>query len=151
MLVRNTSGCMALAVRQSLSPLPERPRPSLKRGTCALAPSASAAETTVDQSEDQQEHNGSDERIDDQGNDPDPEVDTEAGHQPVSDERTDQTDEQVADQSEAAALHNPASQITGNNPDDEDDEETLIGEVHAIALLLGLSRGNAELGQWFLC
>jgi hypothetical protein len=63
-----------------------------------------------------------------------PEMNTKLRQQPVANERTDQTDEQVTDEPEAAALHHPASQPTGDNSDHDDDEETLIGQMHGGAL-----------------
>jgi hypothetical protein len=86
------------------------------------APAASTAPTTAYQSQDQQKHNGSNEGVYDQSNDTYPEVNTKSRQKPVTYERTDQTDEQITDQSETAALHDPACQPTRNNPDHDDYE-----------------------------
>jgi len=92
-----------------------------------LKPAASAAEPTTDQSQNQQKHNSSNESIDDQSNDAYAEVNTKLRQEPVTYECTDEADEQIADQSEAAALHHPARQIAGYDADNDDYEQTLIG------------------------
>ncbi len=89
-------------------------------------PATSAAEPTAYQSQDQQKHHGSNEGVDDQSNDAYSEVNTKLGQKPVTDERTDETDEQIADQSEASTLHHSACQITRYNADNDDYEQTLI-------------------------
>jgi len=53
--------------------------------------------------------------------------------QPITDECADQTDEQVTDQSKTTTLHHPACQPTGYNADNDDNDETLIGQVHDVA------------------
>jgi hypothetical protein len=62
--------------------------------------------------------------------------------------RADQTDQQVADQSKAATLHHPAGQPAGNDPDNDDYEKTLIGQVHDVCST-GLSVANAGPSFWF--
>jgi hypothetical protein len=94
------------------------------------APAASTTKPTAYQSQDQQKHDGSYEGVDDQSNDPGPEVNTKARQQPVTYERSDQTNEQITNQSKAATLHHSACQPTGDNSDHDNDEQTLIGEVH---------------------
>jgi hypothetical protein len=103
------------------------------RTTRELDP-APAAPAAADQSQDQQKHNGSNEGIDDQSHDTRPKVNPKLRQQPITDEGTDQTDEQIADQSKTATLHHPACQITGNDSDENDDEQTLIGQMHDVAL-----------------
>jgi hypothetical protein len=104
---------------------------AMQAGTSVTsAPAASTAEPTAHQSQNQQKHDGSNEGVDDESHDTYPEVDTKLRQKPVTYERADQTDEQVTDQSEATALHHPASQPTSNNSDHEDYEQPLIGQVH---------------------
>jgi hypothetical protein len=57
-------------------------------------------------------------------------METELGQQPVADKRPDQANDQVADQTETAAFHHSAGEPSGDNSDDQDDEETLIGKMH---------------------
>ena len=106
------------------------PHPSIGQRS---APAASTAKSTAYQPQDQQNHDGSYEGVDDQSNNPGPEMNTKARQQPVTYERSDQTNEQITDEPEATALHHPASQITGNNTDHDDYEQSLIGEVHSVA------------------
>src|SRR5271170_6326219 len=57
-------------------------------------------------------------------------MDTQLRQQPISDERPDNADNQVADEAVAATPHDIASQPPGNNADDNDDDETFVREVH---------------------
>ncbi len=50
-------------------------------------------------------------------------VDTEAGQQPACNERADDAEDDIADQAEAAACHDLASQPAGNCTDDEKDDQ----------------------------
>jgi hypothetical protein len=50
--------------------------------------------------------------------------------QPIADECANQTDQQITDQSKSTTLHHPARQPTGNNANNNDNQETLIGQVH---------------------
>jgi hypothetical protein len=104
-----------------------------ERTTDVSSNPAPAAPTTAYQSQDQEKHNGSDEGVDDQSNHTCPEVNAKLRQQPVAYERTDETDQQVTDQSKTTALHYPACQIAGNNSDDDNHEKTLIGQVHDVA------------------
>jgi len=93
-------------------------------------PPAPATPTAANQSKQQKEHNGTYEGIDDQGNDPGAKMDAEPRQQPIADERAGQANYQVADQPEPAALHHSAGEPSRDNTDDQDDEKTLIGQIH---------------------
>jgi hypothetical protein len=99
----------------------------------ASAPAAPAAPAAAHQSQDQQKDHGSNEGIQNKGDNSRPEVNTKSRQQPIADECADQPDQQITDQSKAATLHYPACQPTGYNADNDDNEETLIGEVHDVA------------------
>ena len=90
-------------------------------------PAASAAPATAYQSQDQQKHHGSNERVDNQRNDAYSEVNTKLGQQPVAYEGTNETDEQVTDQPKATAVHHLPCEPTCDNSDENDYEQTLTG------------------------
>ncbi len=91
----------------------------------ATAPYAGAREP---QSE--QEHNRSDCGVDDKADDTGAEMNSKAMQKPVADERADDTDSRVADETETTALHNFARQPSGNEPDDQNDNQPLIRQMH---------------------
>jgi hypothetical protein len=61
-----------------------------------LKPTASVAPTTTHEPKDQQEYNRTYKGVDDQGNNPCAEVETQLRQQPVANKCTDQTDYQIA-------------------------------------------------------
>ncbi len=79
---------------------------------------------------DQPENNEQDDRaergVDDEGDHPCAEMDTQLRQQPISDERPDDADYQVADETVAATPHYVASKPSGDNADDDDDEEIFV-------------------------
>src|ERR1700733_407442 len=107
------------------------------------APAASVVTAAAaNQPEQQQKDNGPDKGVDDQSDDPNTEVNTKLRQQPIADEGADQTDQQIADQSEPATLHHPARQISCDNSDNDDHEKALIGQVHDFVSREG-TPGNA--------
>jgi hypothetical protein len=60
-------------------------------------------------------------------------MNTKSRQQPIANERADQTDQQITDQSETTTLHHPAGEPACNNSNYDDDQKTLIGQVHDIA------------------
>jgi hypothetical protein len=102
------------------------------------APAASGA-PTANQSQDQQKDDGSNKSVEDEGNYSRPKVNTKSRQQPIANECADQSDQQITDQSEAATLHHPAGQPARNYSNNDDNQKTLIGQVHNIA-----SRRNAR-------
>jgi hypothetical protein len=96
----------------------------------APAPAASVAPTAAQQPQDQQKDNGANEGIQNETNHSRPEVNPKSRQQPIADKGANQTDQQIADQSKSAPLHHPACQPPGNNANDNDDQQTLIGQVH---------------------
>jgi hypothetical protein len=65
----------------------------------------------------QQQHNRSYCGVDDEANDSSAEMKSKAMQEPVTDERPDNTDCRVADQTEPVPLNNLARQPSGNDPD----------------------------------
>jgi hypothetical protein len=53
-------------------------------------------------------------------------VDTQLRQQPISDERPDNADYQVADEAVAPTAHDVASKPPGDNANDNDSDETFI-------------------------
>jgi hypothetical protein len=89
-----------------------------------LAPSA------ANQPEQQEKHHGAYESVQNQRDDAAAEVNTDARQQPIADKRADQAYNQIADQSEAAAFHHSAGEPARNNANNQDDQETFIGQMH---------------------
>src|SRR5579862_7206669 len=88
----------------------------------AAAPAATPATATAagNESDDDQQQNGADGRVDDQGDSSNPEMDVQSGQQPIADERSDDADDQVADDAKTAAVDDFSRQPAGNNPDQQD-------------------------------
>src|SRR5215813_5603270 len=107
----------------------------------ASSPATSTESSTANQAKQQQKNDGAYEGIQNERDDTGAEMNADARQQPVTDESADQTDDQIANQSEAAALHNPTGQPAGNDADDQNDQETLIGQIH------GLSPPNGPAGN----
>ena len=99
------------------------------------APAASVA--AAEQPEQQQKDNGADKGVYDQGNDPDAQVNAKSRQEPIADKGADQTDDQITHQSKTSPLHHPARQPSGDDSHNEDDEKTLIGQVHDVCLPRG--------------
>lgn len=98
----------------------------------ASSPAASTESSPANQAKQQQQHHGAYEGIQDERDDTGAKMNADARQQPVTDESADQTDDQIANQSEAAALHNPTGQPARNDTDDQNDQETLIGQIHGL-------------------
>ena len=60
----------------------------------------------------------------------------EAMQKPVADERADDADGRVADETETAASDNLARQPSGNEPDDQNDNQTLVRQMHVLLFAL---------------
>ena len=58
-------------------------------------------------------------------------MDAELGQQPTSDEGTDDSDDEIADDPEPGALHDLAGEPTGNQADQQYDEKAFARHVHA--------------------
>ena len=61
-------------------------------------------------------------------------MDADPRQQPIADKRADQANNQVTDQSEAAAFHYSPGQPSGDDPNQKNNEQTLIGQVHNLLL-----------------
>jgi hypothetical protein len=96
----------------------------------APAPAAPVAPTAVNQPQDHQKDNSPNEGVQDQRNNSHPEVNPKSRQQPITDKCADQTNQQITDQSKSTTLHHPTCQPSGNNTNNNDNQETLIGQVH---------------------
>ena len=81
--------------------------------------SPAAAETTAarKESDEKEQHDRADRGVDDEADGPDTEMDVQPWQQPIADERTDDSDDQVTDEAEAAASHDLTRQPAGNDAD----------------------------------
>jgi hypothetical protein len=92
------------------------------------APAASVVTAaTTNQPEQQQKHDGPDKGVDDERDNAYSEVNAKLRQQPIADKGTDQADQQIANQSEPTALHDPACQVSGDNSNEDDNEKALVG------------------------
>src|SRR5262249_36037440 len=98
----------------------------------ASSPATSTESSTANQAKQQQKNDGAYEGIQNERDDTGAEMNADARQQPVTDESADQTDEQIANQPDAAALHTPPAQPPGNDADDKNDQETLMGKIHGL-------------------
>src|ERR1700730_18260189 len=89
-------------------------------------PTAAPAAATPKQPDDQKQHDGTDSGVDDRADNPHAKVDTDARQQPIADERADNADDQVTDQSEAGPLDNLTGQPPGDETDKNDDKQTFV-------------------------
>src|SRR6266852_6979098 len=99
----------------------------------APAPVASVAPTAANEPQNQQKDDGPNKGVQYESDNSHPEVNTKSRQQPITDECPNQADDQIADQSKTATFHHPACQPSGNNSDNNDDQETLIRQVHDLA------------------
>jgi hypothetical protein len=72
------------------------------------SPTTPMAPPTVKQSNDQQKDHSAYEGVDDRGDKPETKMNAQSRQQPIPDKRSHETDYQIADQPEAAALHHAA-------------------------------------------
>jgi hypothetical protein len=93
----------------------------------AFSPSPSSPAAATHQPQQQQQHDRTYKGIEDQSHEPGAEMDTEPRQKPIADKRADQANDQVPDQAETAAFHYSAGKPSGDNADDQDNDETLIG------------------------
>jgi hypothetical protein len=82
------------------------------------------------QAHDEQEQYGADGGVDDCTDQSDPEMDPELGQQPASDKGTQDSDDKVADESEAGPLHDLASEPAGDEANKQDDQQAFTRHVH---------------------
>lgn len=68
-------------------------------------------------------------------------MNSEAMEKPVADESANNANSHVADETETVALYNLARQPSGNEPDDQNDKQPLVRQMHALSLSLSLCRG----------
>src|ERR1700740_2058383 len=63
-------------------------------------------------------------------------MNTERRQQPISDKCANKTDEQIADQSKATARQYVTGHPSGDNPNQNNNQQTLIGQAHGDVLLV---------------
>src|SRR6202012_5256387 len=84
----------------------------------------------VDEAQEQQQHHGADKGVEDCSHNADAEMNAEPWQQPVADERADKADEKITNKSEAAAVHDTAGKPAGHDADQDNHQQTLIGQMH---------------------
>jgi len=107
-------------------------RDRLPASSPASSPSASATYEPENKQEQERADCGVDDRRDNAGS----EVEAELGQQPVADECTDDSDDNIADDPEPGALHDLAGQPSGSEAHYQDDQETFTRHVHVGILLI---------------
>jgi hypothetical protein len=90
-------------------------------------PSPSAASN---EAHDQQEQYGTDGGVDDCTDQSGPKTDAELGQQPASNKGAQDSDDKVADESEAGPLHDLASKPAGYEANEQDDQQAFARHVH---------------------
>ena len=60
-------------------------------------------------------------------------MNSEAMQKPVADQGADDADRCVADETETTAPYDLARQPSGNDPDDQNDNQSLVREMHGLA------------------
>jgi len=84
------------------------------------------------QAHDEQEQYGTDGRVDDRTDQSGPEMDPELGQQPASKEGAQDSDDKVADESEAGPLHDLAGEPAGNEADKQYNQQAFARYVHVV-------------------
>jgi len=59
-------------------------------------------------------------------------MNSEAMQKPIADERADDANRRVANETKPVAADNLASQPTGNDPNDQNDKQPLVRQMHAV-------------------
>jgi hypothetical protein len=99
-----------------------------------------------DQSQNDQQDNGPNKGVDDRGNEAAADCNADLREQPTCDQAADDTNDNVADQSVAAALDHHTGKPTGNGADDQPNDECLC--VHVSPHLLARKKPCSD---GFLC
>src|SRR5271170_5412638 len=117
--------------------LRDRPfcRPGLSnRLRLPASPRMTAPSARAQKPQSQEQYDRSDCGVDDEANDSSAEVKSKAMQEPVTDERPDNTDCRIADDTEPVPLNNLARQPSGNDPDDQNDKQPLVRQMHVLPL-----------------
>src|SRR6266852_9645061 len=88
------------------------------------------ASAAAHQTDDQEQDDGADRRIDDLGDEAGAEVDTELGEQQARNQRAGDTDQDVADDAEARAADDLAGKPARDQADEQDDDDAFVGQDH---------------------
>jgi hypothetical protein len=113
---RDAGGCASPASTET--PTPAAPP--------AIAPTAAG-----DEPDDEQEDDGADSGVDDQSNRAYAQMHAQSRQHPIANERADNADKQIADQAKSGAAHDFACRPPRDNADDQNDEKTFVGQIHA--------------------
>jgi hypothetical protein len=91
-------------------------------------PAPTTAPTTVacEEPDNDEQHNGANGGIDDQRDRPDTKMNAQSRQQPIADERSDNSDDQVSDEPKSTAPNDLTSQPPRNNADDYYDDEAFV-------------------------
>src|ERR1700682_1495423 len=99
------------------------------------------------QSHDHEQDHGADGGGDDCGNNPDSEMNTEAREQQARDEGADDSNDNVAHQTIACALHDLTGEPAGNRANQQNDEQTFTRHVHDCFLPVEANRSRPSLAM----
>jgi hypothetical protein len=86
----------------------------------------------VKEANDEQEQYGADRGTDDGTDQSCTEMDPELGQQPASDKGAQDSDDKVADESEAGPLHDLAGEPTGDKANKQGDQQAFTRHVHLV-------------------
>src|SRR5262249_26664706 len=96
------------------------------------------ATTPIDQPENKQQQNGADRGRYDRGNQPASQMDAQFRQQPSADQRSDDPDADIRDETETGAAHDLTGEPAGDQSDDQDDQKTF--PRHCLAPVCARSR-----------
>jgi hypothetical protein len=139
-LIQNFQGApVSVSLRwkgsSAADPQSKRGRESCPSGPTGLArsssiPTPAVAKPAIDQAENQQQHHGANERIQDRRDHSHAKMNAETRQQPIADKCADKAYQQISDQSEPSAFHNAAGEPPRNNSDEKNNQQALIGQMH---------------------
>src|SRR5208282_567979 len=113
-----------------------------QRRICRLATAPAAR---PHQPQRQQKHDCSDGGVDDKADDAGAEMSSEPMQKPIADERADDANRRVADETKPVAPNNPASQPSGDDPNDQNDKQPLVRQIHAFPSALRPDSGTSRM------
>jgi hypothetical protein len=93
------------------------------------APAATPTAPAANEPDNQKEQQRADRGVDDRRDDADAEMDAELGHQPIADERSYDSDDEITDDSEPGASYDLARQPPRDEAYNQYDEQTLARHV----------------------
>jgi hypothetical protein len=96
----------------------------------ASAPAPISPATPANEAKDEQQYDCTYKSVDNQRDNSHTEMNVEPRQQPITDESAQQSNYQVPDQPESPASHHLSCQPTGNEPNQNNDQEALIRQMH---------------------